>query len=71
MIFAVDMYGCESWTIRKAERQRTEAFELQCWRRLWSVPWTARRSHQSILKKIIPECSLEGLMLKLKLSLAT
>ena len=67
MVFAVDIYGCESWTIRKAERQRIEAFELQCWRRLWRVPWTARGSNQSILKKIIPECSLEGLMLKLKL----
>ena len=60
------MYGCESWTIKKAERQRTDAFELWCWRRLLRVPWTARRSNQSILKEISPEYSLEGLMLKLK-----
>ena len=61
------MYGCESWTIKKAERWRIDAFELWCWRRLLRVPWTARRSNQSILKEISPECSLEGLMLKLKL----
>ena len=61
------MYGCESWTIKKAERQRIDAFELWYWRRLLRVPWTARRSNQSILKEISPECSLEGLMLKLKL----
>ena len=61
------MYGCESWTIKKAERQRIDAFELWCWRRLLRVPWTARRSNQSMLKKISPGCSLEGLMLKLKL----
>ena len=61
------MYGCESWTIKKAEHQRIDAFELWCWRRLFRVPWTARRSNQSILKEISPECSLEGLMLKLKL----
>ena len=61
------MYGCESWTIRKAEHQRIDAFELWCWRRLLRVPWTARKSNQSILKKISPEYSLEGLMLKLKL----
>ena len=61
------MYGCESWTIRKAEHQRIDAFELWCWRRLLRVPWTARRSNQSILKEISPECSLERLMLKLKL----
>ena len=61
------MYGCESWTIKKAERQRIDAFELWCWRRLLRVPWTARRSNQSILKEISPECSLKGLMLKLKL----
>ena len=67
MIFPVVMYGCESWTIKKAEHQRTDAFELWCWRRLLRVPRTARRSHQSILKEISPECSLEGLMLKLKL----
>ena len=65
--FPVVMYGCQSWTIRKAERQRTDAFELWCWRRLLRVPWTARRSNQSILKEISPEYSLEGLMLKLKL----
>ena len=61
------MYGCESWTIKKAEHQRIDAFELWCWRRLLRVPWTARRSNQSILKEISPECSLEGLILKLKL----
>ena len=67
MVFPVVMYGCESWTIKKAELQRIHAFELWCWRRLLRVPWTARRSHQSILKEISPEYSLEGLMLKLKL----
>ena len=67
MDFPVDMYGCESWTIKKAECQRTDAFELWCWRRLLRVPWTARRANQSILKEISPEYSLEGLMLKLKL----
>jgi len=67
MVFPVVMYGCESWTIKKAERQRTNAFELWCWRRLLRVPWTARRSNQSILKDISPEYSLERLMLKLKL----
>ena len=67
MVFAVVMYGCESWSIKKAERQRIDAFELWCWRRLLRVPWTARRSNQSILKEISPGCSLEGLMLKLKL----
>ena len=67
MVFPVVMYGCESWTIKKAECQRIDAFELQCWRRLLRVPWTARRSNQSILKEISPEYSLEGLMLKLKL----
>ena len=67
MVFPVVMYGCESWTIKKAERQRIDAFELWCWRRLLRVPWTARRSNQSILKEISPEYSLEGLMLKLKL----
>ena len=67
MVFAVVMYGCESWTIKKAEHQRIDAFELWCWRRLLRVPWTARRSNQSILKEINPGCSLEGLMLKLKL----
>ena len=67
MVFPVVIYGCESWTIKKAECRRTEAFELWCWRRLLSVPWTARRSNQSILKEISPEYSLEGLMLKLKL----
>ena len=66
MVFPVVMYGCESWTIKKAECRRINAFELWCWRRLLSVPWTARRSNQSILE-IIPGCSLEGLMLKLKL----
>ena len=67
MIFLVVMYGCESWTIKKAECRRIDAFELWCWRRLLRVPWTARRSNQSILKEISPEYSLEGLMLKLKL----
>ena len=66
MVFPVVMYGCESWTIKKAERQRMEAFELWCWRKLLRVPWTARRSNQSILKEISPGISLEGLMLKLK-----
>ena len=67
MVFPVGMYGCESWTVKKAERQRTDAVELWCWRRLLRVPWTARRSNQSILKEISPGCSLEGMMLKLKL----
>ena len=67
MVFPVVMYGCESWTIEKAEYQRTDAFELWCWRRLLRVPWTARRPNQSILKEISPGCSLEELMLKLKL----
>ena len=67
MVFPVVMYGCESWTIKKTERQRIDAFELWCWRRLLRVPWTARRSNQSILKDISPEPSLEGLMLKQKL----
>ena len=67
MIFPVVMYGCESWTIEKAEHRRIDAFELWCWRRLLRVPWTTRRSNQSILKEIIPEYSFEGLMLKLKL----
>ena len=67
MVFPVVMYGCESWTMKKAERQRIDAFELWCWRRLLRVPWTARRSNQSILKEISPEYSWEGLMLKLKL----
>ena len=67
MAFPVVTYGCESWTVKKAERQRIGAFELWCWRRLLRVPWTARRSNQSILKEISPEYSLEGLMLKLKL----
>ena len=67
MVFPVVMYGCESWTIKKAERQRIDAFELWCWRRLLRVPWTARRSNQSILKEIGPGFSLDGLMLKLKL----
>ena len=67
MVFPVVTYGCESWTVKKAERRRIDAFELWCWRRLLRVPWTARRSNQSILKEISPECSLEGLMLKLKL----
>ena len=68
MVFPVVMYGCESWTIKKAECCRIDAFELWCWRRLLRVPWTAKRSKQSILKEISPEYSLEGLMLKLKLS---
>ena len=67
MVFPVVMYGCESWTVKMAERRRIEAFELWCWRRLLRVPWTARRSNQSILKEISPGCSLEGLMPKLKL----
>ena len=67
MVFPVVMYGCESWTVKKAERRRINAFELWCWRRLLKVPWMARRSNQSILKEISPGCSLEGLMLKLKL----
>ena len=67
MVFPVVMYGCESWTIKKAEHQRIDAFELWCWRRLLRVPWTARRCNQSILKEISPEYSMEGLMLKLKL----
>ena len=67
MVFPVVMYGSESWTVKKAERQRIDAFELWCWRRLLRVPWTARRSNQSILKEICPGCSLEGMMLKLKL----
>ena len=67
MVFPVVMYGCESWSIKKAKHQITDAFELWCWRRLLRIPWTARRSNQSILKEIYPEYSLEGLMLKLKL----
>ena len=67
MVFPIVLYGCESWTIKKAEHQRIDAFVLWCWRRLLKVPWTARRSIQSILKEISPDCSLEGLMLKLKL----
>ena len=67
MVFPVVMYGCESWTVKKAEHRRIDAFELWCWRRLLRGPWTARRSNQSILKEIRPGCSLEGLMLKLKL----
>ena len=67
MVFPVVMFGCESWTIKKAERQKIDSFETWCWKRLLRVPWTARRSNQSILKEISPECSLEGLMLKLKL----
>ena len=67
MVFPVVMYGCESWTVKKAERRRIDAFELWCWRRLLRVPWIARRSNQSILKEISPGCSLEGLILKLKL----
>ena len=67
MVFPVVMYGCERWTIKKVERRRIDAFELWCWRRLFRVPWTVRRSNQSILKEISPACSLEGLMLKLKL----
>jgi len=66
IVFPVVMYGCESWTIKKVERQRIDAFKLWCWRRLLRVPWTAKRSNQSILKEISPGCSLEGLMLKLK-----
>ena len=66
-VFPLVMYGCESWTVKKAERRRIDAFELWCWRRLFRVPWTARRSNQSILKEVSPGCSLEGLMLKLKL----
>ena len=67
MVFSVVMYGCESWTVKKVEHRKIDAFELRCWRRLLRVPWTARRSNQSILNKISPGCSLEGLMLKLKL----
>ena len=67
MVFTVVVYGCESWTIKKAEHRRIDAFELWCWRRLLRVPWTARKANQSILKEISPGCSLEGLMLKLKL----
>ena len=67
MVFPVVMYGCESWTVKKAERRRIDAFELWCWRSVLRVPWTARRSNQSILKEVSPEHSLEGLMLKLKL----
>ena len=67
MVFPVVMYGCESWTVKKAEHRSIDAFELWCWRRLLRLPWTARRSNQSILKEISPGCSLEGLMLKLKL----
>ena len=67
MVFPVVMYGCESWTVKKAEYRRIDAFELWCWRRLLRVPWTTRRSHQSILKEISPGISLEGMMLKLKL----
>ena len=69
MAFPVLMYGCESWTVKKVERQRIDAFELWCWRRLLRVPWTARRSNQSILKEISPRCSLEGMMLKLQVQL--
>ena len=67
MVFRMVMYGCESWTVKKAECQRIDAFELWCWRRLLRIPWTARRCNQSILKEISPGCSLEGMMLKLKL----
>ena len=67
MVFPVVMYGCESWTVKKVEHRRIDVFELWCWRRLLRVPWTARRSNQSILKEISPEISLEGMMLKLKL----
>ena len=67
MVFPVVMYGCESWTVKKAEHQRIDAFELCCWRRLLKIPWTPKRFNQSTLKEITPECSLEGLMLKLKL----
>ena len=66
MVFPVVMYGCKNWTVKKAERRRIDAFKLWCWRRLWRVPWTARRSNQSILKEISPRISLEGMMLKLK-----
>ena len=66
MVFPVVMYGCESWTVKKIEHQRIDTFELWCWRRLLRVPWTERRSNQSILKEISPECSLEGLMLRLR-----
>ena len=66
MVFPVVMYGCESWTLKKAEHRRIDAFQLRCWRRLLGVPWTARMSNQSILKEISPGCSLEGLMIKLK-----
>ena len=68
MVFPEVMYGCENWTVKKAEHRRIDAFELWCWRRLLRIPWTARRSNQSILKEISPGCSLEGLMLKLKLN---
>ena len=71
MVFQVVTYGCDSWTIKKAEYQRIDAFELWCWRRLLRVPWTSRKSNQSILKEINPEYSLEGLMLKLKLPMLT
>ena len=67
MVFPVVMYGCKSWTVKKVEHRRTDAFELWCWRRLLRVPWTSRRSNQSILKEVSPGCSLEGMMLKLKL----
>ena len=67
MVFSVVMYGCESWTVKKAERRRIDGFELWCWRRLWRIPWTARRSNQSILKAISSEYSLDGLMQKLEL----
>ena len=67
MVFPVAMYGCESWTVKEAEHRKIDAFELWCWRRLFRVPWTARRSNQSILKETSPGCSLEGLMLRLKL----
>ena len=67
LVFPIVMYGCESWTVKKAEHRRIDAFELWCWRRLLRIPWPTRRSNQSILKEISPECSLEGLMLKLKL----
>ena len=67
MVFPVVVYGCESWTVKKAERRRIDAFELWCWRRLLRVPWTARRSSQSILKEVSPGCSLKGIILKLKL----
>ena len=69
MVFPVVMFGCESWTIKKTEHRKTDAFKLWCWRQLWRVPWTARRSNQAILKEINPEYSLEGLMLKLKFHL--